>query len=190
MKRRNALKGILGVSGMTMVAGYGYNYTKVPTGIQQKNIDDYSELLAALVDVIIPPTDTPGAQEAKAHLYVMAYLKECAGDKEYRNFYYGLKEIEENSVNSVGISFKNCSDKQKAQLLMQFEEEFPKNAMVSKIKNKLRGEAFFPLLRRLTVEGYCMSEAGATNHLAYQPIPAHYIAITELQPNQSCWATK
>ena len=73
---------------------------------------------------------------------------------------------------------------------MQFEEKIPRNAMVAKIKNKLRGEAFFPLLRRLTVEGYCMSEAGATNHLAYQPIPGHYIAITELQPNQSCWATK
>ena len=190
MKRRNALKGIVGVSGITVMAGYTYNYTKAPTGFQRTEIEEYTNLLAELVDVIIPPTVTPGGREAKAHFYVMAYMKECAGHKEYRNFYYGLKEIEEISVNNVGFSFNHCSEEQKKKLLTQFEEEIPKNAMVAKIKNKLRGEAFFPLLRRLTVEGYCMSEAGATNHLAYQPIPGHYEAITELKPKQSCWATK
>jgi len=191
MQRRSVIKGLLGATGIGLVAGTcGYNYVKNPTGFTGEELVQYEGLLAELVDVIIPPSDTPGAKEAQVHRYILSYMKNCSTDKEYRNFYYGLKEIETFSVNNVGISFQYCSMKQKTELLREVFNEELGNATLRKIKTKLRGNSFAHLLKKLTVEGYCQSRLGATEHLAYQPIPGKYEAITELKPNQPCWATK
>ena len=118
MQRRSVIKGLLGATGISLVAGTcGYNYAKSPTGLTGEELAQYEGLLAELVDVIIPPSDTPGAKEAEVHRYILSYMKNCSTDKEYRNFYNGLTEIETFSVNTVGFSFQNCSLKQKTELL-------------------------------------------------------------------------
>jgi hypothetical protein len=191
MKRRSVVKGLLGASGLGLIASAGgYNYIKSPTGFTREELGQYELLLAELVDVIIPPSETPGAKEAQVHRYILSYMNNCATDKEYRNFYYGLKEIETFTVNNVGISFQNCSQVQKNALLKEVLEGEVSNATLRKIKTKLRGNSFAHLLKKLTVDGYCQSRPGATQHLAYQPIPGKYEAITQLKPNQPCWATK
>ena len=191
MKRRNVLKGILGVTGTTIIAGScGYAYVKNPSGYNRENIIEFQDLLAELVDVIIPPSKTPGGKEAQAYLFITSFMKHCATDKEYRNFYNGLVDFQEFTLRNSSNEYALCTLKEQTKLLEQFIEENKSHGTISKIKEKLRGKSFVQLLRKLTVEGYCQSQIGATVHLAYQPIPGQYNAIIPLEPNQPCWATK
>jgi hypothetical protein len=61
--------------------------------------------------------------------------------------------------------------------------------MLNKINKKLFGESFFFKLKELTIEGYCLSQPGATIGLAYDYIPGKYEGCTPLKPNQKSWAT-
>jgi hypothetical protein len=45
------------------------------------------------------------------------------------------------------------------------------------------------LLQELTVLGYFSSEIGATQALAYDPLPGAYRGCVDLAPGQKAWAT-
>jgi hypothetical protein len=50
-------------------------------------------------------------------------------------------------------------------------------------------DPFFALLKELTVLGYCTSELGATQGLAYLAVPGEYRGCVGLRPGQKSWAT-
>lgn len=190
MKRRTALKGVLGVTGVTVASVYGYQYYDGLTLPQRGLLMAHYDLIAELVDVVIPPTGTDGAKGAGVHDFVIDYLEDCATDKDYENFLSGLNEIEERSVNKIGKSYKDCSGNEKMDLLKGFESRFAPNHFLSKVRRKLKGRTFLSQLKKLTVEGYCSSKIGAVTHLAYVPIPGRYNGITQLTPGQKAWATQ
>ena len=104
-------------------------------------------LLTALVDMIIPSSETPGAAAAGADRYID---EELSGDETLqRKIREGLAAIER-----VGFSSLHA-DKQAA-LLTEYSEA-----------TGVRGE-FFQLLKDLTVDGYYSSEIGLTRELGYK----------------------
>lgn len=189
MERRKALKGILGITTLGVAMFQGADFIFGFTSSDHQEINKHSDLIAELVDVIIPPTDTPGAQEAQVHCYIIGYMEQCASHKEFRNFINGLNDIEENSKIRFRKKFNQCNSEQKLQVLMALDDS-SKNGLLRKINDKISGRSFFNLLKTLTVEGYCTSEVGATQHLSYEAVPGRYNAITKMAYNQKAWATK
>jgi hypothetical protein len=59
-----------------------------------------------------------------------------------------------------------------------------------KVQRKITGRSFMDILRELVVVGYCTSEAGATQGLAFDFIPGSYTGCISLRPGQKSWATK
>lgn len=190
MKRRSAILGILGITGLGVASYAGFNFFKGSTSHSRKTLPKYMELISELVDVIIPTTDTPGAKTANVQQYIVNYMEDCASHKEYNNFINGLNELQEECLNTYNSSFETCSMQQKVELIAHLDRNFDPSGILTKIDTKLRGRSFYNILKTLTIEGYCTSKIGATQHLAYVSIPANYEAITELQPNQKAWATK
>jgi hypothetical protein len=191
MNRRKAIFNMLGFSATIGAASYCgvtiYNVYKRPN---LKNLDDYKEMLASLVEIIIPETDTPGAGSAGVYNYVLLMIKEAKSRKEQNNFINGLNDIRDYCLNNYNKQYEQCSFEEKTSVLNYFESIGSYTGLVGKIKNKLLGVSFFQILKSLTIEGYCTSEIGATKHLAYQMIPGKYIAQMDLKPNQKAWATK
>ena len=189
MKRRDAFKGIIGVTTIGFAFVKGIDIFDKGNQTSFKDISEYTMLISELTDVIIPSTDTPGAKEANVHNYIIGYMENCANKKDYKNFINGLIDIENESLRRYSLSFKNCSIKEK-NLLVSALDDSTRNQLVRKISAKIRGRSFFDLLKSLTIEGYCTSELGVTKFLKYQPIPGQYLAITNLKNNQKAWATK
>lgn len=189
MNRRTALKGIFGIAGLGAASYAGYKYFSGGVRHSRGQLKDYYNLISELVDVIIPPTDTPGAKEALVQDYIVDFMEDCASSKEYNNFINGLIDLQEDCEVKYGNSFEKCSSEQKVEILKSFESGMS-NGIISKINNKIKGRSFYNILRTLTVEGYCTSSIGATQHLAYRPVPGKYKAITELGANQKAWATR
>jgi len=187
MNRRKAIGGIFALTGIGFASFTGFKlfFEKASRG----QLQNYENLLAELVDIIIPPTDTPGAREANVQGYIISFMEFCSSNKEYTNFYNGLNDLQENCLSDYNTHFADCTNQQKIALLEDLDSSADPNGIMAKINKKLRGRPFFSILKSLTVEGYCTSKLGATELLAYQPIPARYKPITTLQPNQKAWAT-
>lgn len=189
MKRRDVLKGIFGITAISLSSYYGTNYFFGVSTSYPKDIRKYSSLISQLVEVIIPSSDTPGAKEAQVHNFIIGYFENCASRKDYKNFINGLIDIESESENRYNQSFKDCREDEKYLLLKELDDS-SNNHLIKKISNKIRGRSFFDLLKSLTIEGYCTSEVGVTKFLRYQPVPGNYQAITNISSNQKAWATK
>ena len=143
-----------------------------------------------MVDVIIPTTDTPGAKEAKVQDYIINFMEFCSSNKEFNSFFNGLNDLQDTAVSDYENDFENCTTAQKITMLENLDSDNGSNSLLTKIDTKIRGRSFFNILKTLTIEGYCTSEIGATQMLAYNPVPGKYKAITNLQPNQKAWATR
>jgi hypothetical protein len=190
MNRRAAIKGILGVAGLGYASIIGVKYFIGYSNQDRGKLETYAALLAELTNVIIPPSKTPGAKDAQVYKYIIGYMEECSSMKEYNNFYNGLIDIQENCVSSNNNKFENCTAAEKNKIIEELDSNSGSTGIISKISNKLQGRSFYDILKSLTIEGYCTSQIGATQHLAYSLIPGKYNAITQLSTNQKSWATK
>jgi hypothetical protein len=189
MNRRKAILGILSLTGTGFVSVTGFKYL-IGSSYKKGNLEVHMNLIAELVDVIIPPTTSPGAKSARVQDYVFNYMQDCSNTKEYNSFINGLTDLQEASNNKYKQNFELCTLEQKTEILEDLSKNWNSKGLLLKVGNKLLGRSFFDSLKTLTIEGYCTSLAGATKHLEYSAIPGKYIAVTQLESNQKAWATK
>jgi glucoside 3-dehydrogenase (cytochrome c) hitch-hiker subunit len=121
-------------------------------------------LLADVMDTIVPATDTPGAKAARVHVFVDLALARCVSPPQQRQVLAAIDSL----PNEFGTLAVAEQQRRLAQL--------PPDA--------------FGLLRELTVLGYCTSEIGTTQGMAYDPVPGGYRGCVELKPGQRAWATR
>lgn len=190
MNRRKAIAGIIGFTGIGFVSVTGAKYFIGNSAHSKGMLRAHESLIAELVDVIIPPTSSPGAKSANVQGYIIGYLENCSSEKEFNNFVNGLDDLQENALNSFKSRFEQCSQNQKVQLLEKLDNHWNSKGILSKISSKIFGRSFFKTLKILTIEGYCTSRIGATQFLKYDPIPGKYKAITQLEEHQIAWATR
>lgn len=148
-------------------------------------------VIAELADIIIPASETPGAKEAGVENYIIKVLLSCHNAQEQRQFYSGLLEVEKYTINAFKKDFLSCSSTEKNLVLTHFSQTKRfSSKLLSKIEIKLVGRSFYTIIKKLTVDGYCQSNLGATLGLAYDYIPEKFQPCTTLEPDQRSWATK
>jgi gluconate 2-dehydrogenase gamma chain len=104
--------------------------------------------LAALVDTIIPRTDTPGASDAGVPAFIDRRL---AGNAQLAGmFRTGMKALDAESQTRFGAAFPALTPEQRVELLTPRQEE-----------------PFFRSMKGLTVDGFYTSEAGLTQELGW-----------------------
>ena len=191
MNRRSYLKSvlILGVAGAASFSIFEWFELKGP--IQLSKIMDKRNVLAELVEVIIPATDTPGAKAAMVHDYIINLMISCNTPRMQKTFISGIQDMEDYAVQNYKKDFLKCSSAEKHAIMDHFSKNTGySNRFLNKVSDKLFGAPFYLRLRSVTVEGYCMSKLGATQGLAYDYIPGTYEACIPIRPNQKSWATK
>lgn len=189
-RRKMVKKSALGALGIGVIfSGWEvFSIYKTPDFSQLSN---KTKLIDALTETIIPRTDTPGASDAEVYRFVIYNLENNIPKKSQNAFLEALDEIQEKAQSKFNKKFEDCSLEERSEILQPLSEGGNRlSGLAGKIQNKILGEPFFSVLKRLTIQGYCTSELGATQSFAYDPLPVEYHSCIPLKENQKSWATR
>ncbi len=128
--------------------------------------------LRALVDVILPATDSPAASAADTHYFIDLAIPACASADARKTFREGLETLGRERFASLAASEQVARLKARASKDMELPYD----------------QSFFKILKDYTLTGYFLSEVGATQALAYERVPGGFQGDLPLKANQKAWA--
>jgi hypothetical protein len=167
MTRREQLAAISALAAHALFPGVAEAFARAARGPEPWRPEivpaDQGPLLAEVVETILPATDTPGAKAASVHVFVDLALARCAPPAGREAVLAALRTL-------------------RAAFLAARPEA--RRAQVAHLD-----PAALTLLQELTILGYFTSEIGATQALAYDPVPGGYRGCVPLLPGQKAWAT-
>jgi gluconate 2-dehydrogenase gamma chain len=186
MQRREALKLLMAGGVLSAVPAdlFGLFRDAHPaSGYALRTLDDHqNDTVVAMIDQIIPATETPGAKEAHVNEFIDVILTEWANDDERRNFLSGLADVDKQSNALFRKNFTDASPDQQVALLRSLDEAAAVIRARSEHKTrpplwKPEGrdtqmqDDFFTVFKKMTVHGYYTSEIGFSQELKLQIIP-------------------
>ena len=165
MQRRTAIRNIAVITGGILFLP-SCKSTPGTASVSFKNITinaGQEQLLAEIAATIIPATDTLGAKEAGAHLFVLKMLDDMYEKETQQNFITGLEHLENGTKKEFNTSFINCTMPQRQKVLLDIESKkrYPKEAF-----------DFYSIMKERTVEGYLNSKYVMTKVIKYEFIPS------------------
>jgi glucoside 3-dehydrogenase (cytochrome c) hitch-hiker subunit len=148
-----------------------------------------NETVVAMIDQIIPATDTPGAKAARVNEFIDIILSEWATETERANFLSGLENVDKRSNALFGKDFVSAATEQQVTLLRAMDDEVmtePKPKHHGSVPpedrdDQLRGN-FWKVFKGITLHGYYTSEIGFTQELKLQIIPGAQHGCTPVGP--------
>jgi Gluconate 2-dehydrogenase subunit 3 len=126
--------------------------------------------LRALVDVILPATDSPAASAADTHYFIDIAVPACASPAAQKNFRAGLAALAGFDKLAPAAQLAKLKECAAADMPLAYDE------------------SFFRILKDYTLTGYFLSDIGATQALAYERVPGGFWGDLPLKPNQKAWA--
>jgi gluconate 2-dehydrogenase subunit 3-like protein len=166
MERRSAIRNLVIIAGGSILLP-ACKSTPENSSIPLKNIKintDQERLLADIASTIIPKTDTPGAKEVGAHLFVLKMLDDLYEKEMQQRFIEGIKQLEAGTKTQFGKSFIDCTADQKQKILFGIES---KKGYGQEVLD------FYEIMKARTIEGYLTSKYVMTNLVKYEMIPTH-----------------
>jgi len=144
-------------------AGYG----APPAGRALRTLSQAQDaLVAAVTEIIIPTTDTPGARAARVDAFIDGLLSDIFTPDERDRFLEGLADIDARARAVGGSAFLACTAPQQLAVVAALEQE----ALAAGEESR----AFFSWLKELTLVGYYTSEIGASQELVYVHVAGRY----------------
>ena len=150
------------VSGLMALPAWASNWTPETVRTARSFLSAaQTDLLAGMVETIIPKTDTPGAKDLNVHLFVQKMVADCYPVAMQETLKKGLDGLDNQAQKSFGKPFAEGDATQQTALLTQFAQDADQ-------------KDFHKLVKNLTIRGYLSSEYVMTNLTHYQFIPGHY----------------
>jgi hypothetical protein len=152
----------------------------------------WNDTVVAMIDQIIPATDTPGAKGARVNEFIDLILTEWATPEERARFLDGLAGIDRQSQSLFGKNFAEASSEQQVTQLRAIDDAVMGNRSVRprhgntvpKPDSQLDGD-FWQVFKRITLHGYYTSEIGFTQELKLQIIPGAQHGCADVTPGLS-----
>ena len=166
MKRRKAIKYLFVVAAGTAVLP-SCLHKESKASILLKNMEvtpDQEKTLADFAETLIPASATPGAKDTYAHLFALRMLDDCYEKKDQQNFLSGLKAVEDMVKTKYGSSFLKASPAQRADVLTTLENK----------KGPDDAQAFYKLMKSLTIQGYLTSKPVLGDIFHYELVPGRF----------------
>jgi len=150
-------------------------------------------LINSLTEIIIPKTDTPGANDAGVGKFIELMLADWLNEEERKVFMTGLESVSEMAKSSFDKSALDLSSEELLEILNSLEkhaENHPWYDLGNQDGAFVEGRPapFICQLKELTIYGFFTSEVGSTQVLRYQPMPMKFDGDVPLQEGESTWA--
>lgn len=165
MERRKAVKSLaLAIGGLVSLPGWanGWNQASVQTGplFLAPTAD---ALLAEVVEVIIPATDTPGAKALGVHSFIQKIVTDCLEPSAQESLTKGLTSVDALAQKTYSKSFTALDAGQKTELLKTVSQSADSDQ-----------KGFFSMVKGMTIRGYMSSEYVMNNITHYEFVPGRY----------------
>lgn len=152
------------VGGLISVPAWANGWTTETVNSGQSTLTrSQTERLAAMVETIIPATDTPGAKALSVHQFVQKMVADCYDKKTQDNLSDGLNALDGMAQKSFGKPFAEGDTGGRTALLTQLAQS-----------SDAAQKDFYSLVKNLTIRGYMSSEYVMTNLTHYEFIPSRY----------------
>tara|TARA_R110002073_G_scaffold26533_7_gene86879 strand:+ start:4227 stop:4844 length:618 start_codon:yes stop_codon:yes gene_type:complete len=149
-------------------------------------------IVAAMTDVIIPRTDTPGALDAGVSRYIELMAANWFNAAEAVIFAAGLQDMETRIPAEFGAPFDQLSHAQQLQIMEAMEEDAADSTWYEfgNVMREFISEApFICQIKELTIWGFFTSEEGSSQVLRYDPMPMYFDGDIPLTKDDSSWST-
>lgn len=130
---------------------------------------DQFALLEQVTDVMIPPSDTPGAMAAGVPDFVRQMLSDWASHETRAQLVAVLEGIDKQAWNRYGAAFVALPGERRLEVLSDIDADC-----------LARHDAAYGKFKWLVLVGYYQSEAGATQELRYELVPGAWRACLPL----------
>ncbi len=165
MNRRASIRTMLYIAGGTLVLPACFRQSGRPSiELANLTVNEKDEAsLEALVETLIPETDTPGGKALLLHLFVLKMIDDCHGPEDQQSFMEGLRAFEGWAQEELGGPFEDAGKDEREALFKRIGE-----AEVDSV------DTFFSLVKRRAIQGYMNSEYVMTNLVKYELAPGRY----------------
>lgn len=124
---------------------------------QPKNLPlDQAQVLDSLTEIILPRSDTPGAQDVGVAQFIDSIFGEFLQTSEKQDLSHGLSQW-------ANQGFHHKSVEEQTRMMVTLGES-----------GSSAGKAFLAKARELTISGYFTSEEVIRNVIRYDPIPGSF----------------
>ena len=150
--------------------------------------------IAQLAEIILPRTDTPGANDVGVPMFIDSLLKEAYPQEAQDTFLKNLAEFDEDARNTYGKNFTACKEEEK---IAHFKKHHD-TALQDSAGGYSSGwwnagmntsKPFVLEVKELTLLGFFTSEPGATQVLQYNQVPGPFQGCVPLSKVGKAWAT-
>lgn len=164
MNRRTALRNVMIVSAGAAFLPSCLRADKASFPLKNISLTGSQErMLAMLTETIIPKTKNfIGANDLKAHEFLLTMVDDCFYPEDQQKFTEGMKAFDKLSHDKFGQLFTGYTAKQKYSLLADIEnkKDIPEEAL-----------KFYKTVKRYTVQSFTSSKEYMTDIRKYKMVP-------------------
>lgn len=147
-------------------------------GYSLRSLDAHQNAtVVAMMDLIIPETDTPGAKGARVNEFIDLILSEWATSEEKKDFLAGVAGIDKKSNELYGKDFVDANAVQQEALLRSIDDAIGVRQRPARHGNtvpepdaQMKGP-FWVVFKNITLHGYYTSQVAFEKELKLQIIP-------------------
>ena len=147
-------------------------------------------LVAAITEIIIPRTDTPGAIDVGVPGFIDTMLKDVYAQGDRDRYLTGLKAFDDAARTVHSKAFVDLSKSQQTDLVKKVHDEAVAVELAYDPRPATLQRPFILMTKELTLLGFFCSEPGATQVLQYVAVPGAYQACIPVAQagNGKAWA--
>ena len=172
--RRVAIQQLLLIwAGAALLPSCLQNEQKVSIPLKLIHITPEDEnMLAELSETILPKTETPGAKDLLAHLFVLKMVDDCATKKDQEKYMQGMKAFQEWVKKKTGKTFVENSPAERNAIVAEMDQQKSPDDAIS---------FFYQGTKELTIEAYTTCEYYLTKIRGYKMIPGKFQGCVPLK---------
>ncbi len=176
MDRRTALKqAALFAGGVALLPSCSFGPERVAMALNNLKIDvDLQDMLAKIVETMIPSGEIPGAEELEVYKFVLVMADDCIDKKEQASFTSGLQKfgpfVKENFEKAFAKGDQVYKEKVLTDIMAKDDAEETAMPGLKDIKS------FLGMTKRYSIQGYMQSQYIMTEKFPYKHVPGPFQA--------------
>ena len=199
MNRREAIQQVAWLMGGAISApallGVLNGCTAKPTGPSWQPVffdGEQALLVAEVAEIMIPRTDTPGAQDVGVPAFIDKMLKDVYTSADQQRYLSGLAEFNAAAVDIYSKPFMKLDAAQRKEHLQGLHDEAVKAERALQPPPSTIRRPFVLMTKELSLLGFFTSKEGATQVLQYVAVPGGFQACIPIAEagNGKQWATE
>lgn len=196
INRRTAIKKTGLLAGLAVLAP---SLSGILQSCQGETIESWSpeffkseeaDLISAMVDTIIPRTNTPGGLDVNVHVFLDKMVAEGYDESGKAYMRTELNKLSQQAIEDHGAPFPELDDAAKRAFLKKLEKSSPKigPGVWGTGVGDQEPPGFYRSLKSMMIWAYASTEKISTEVLNYNPIPGEYNGCIPVSEVGNRWA--